>query len=186
MREGVSIPVYKAYQSTSILRIMSPGRPSLYSPALADSICNQLSQGESLRTICARDGMPETVTVYRWLEKDEAFQAKYAHARSIGIDMLADEILEIADRPSATLDNGATDTGDVAHRKLQIDTRKWYLSKLAPKKYGDKQQLDIGNADDKPFAIMGDAEASTKMAAIITAGLARKAAAEQGDNSDLI
>ena len=59
----------------------------------------------------------------------------------------------------------------------EADTRKWILSKLAPKKYGDRAQVDIGNANDKPF-VTSDAEAATKLAAIIAAGQQRKDNAE--------
>ena len=33
------------------------------------------------------------------------------------------------------------------HRRLQIDTRKWLLSKLLPKKYGDKLEISDNRAD---------------------------------------
>jgi hypothetical protein len=38
-------------------------------------------------------------------------------------------------------DSGATDSGAVQKQRLQVDTRKWLLSKLAPKKWGDKLEL---------------------------------------------
>jgi hypothetical protein len=56
-------------------------------------------------------------------------------------------VLELADAPVAKLDNGATDPGLVRHRQLQVDTRKWFLSKLAPKIYGDR--LDVSVTDTR-------------------------------------
>ena len=46
------------------------GRPSTYDPAVATKICEQLSEGISLREICRQDGMPPWQTVYSWMERD--------------------------------------------------------------------------------------------------------------------
>lgn len=48
------------------------GRPSSYCTELADEICERLACGESLRTICADDGMPHRTTVIRWLSRHAA------------------------------------------------------------------------------------------------------------------
>ena len=55
---------------------------------------------------------------------------------------MSEEILEIADAPVALTLSGATDSGAVQKQRLQIDTRKWILSKLLPKKYGNLLGLD--------------------------------------------
>jgi hypothetical protein len=49
--------------------------------------------------------------------------------------------MAIADEPVGNTDSGATDSGAVAKQRLQVDTRKWMLSKLAPRKYGDRLEL---------------------------------------------
>jgi hypothetical protein len=54
---------------------------------------------------------------------------------------MASDLLDIADRPVGSTESGGTDSGAVADKKVQIDTRKWLLSKLAPKKYGDKIEV---------------------------------------------
>jgi hypothetical protein len=61
------------------------------------------------------------------------------------IERLADEVMELADAPVAKLDNGATDPGMVRQRQLQVDTRKWFLSKLAPKIYGDRLDVQVSD-----------------------------------------
>ena len=73
------------------------------------------------------------------------------------IERLADEVMELADAPVAKLDNGATDPGLVRHRQLQVDTRKWFLSKLAPKIYGDR--LDVSVSDTR-ISISGALQAA--------------------------
>ena len=74
------------------------GRPSTFDHAIADRICDCLAIGETLRTICAAPDMPGESKVRGWVIQDvEGFAAQYARARDMGLDTLADEILEIAD-----------------------------------------------------------------------------------------
>lgn len=117
------------------------GRPTLYSPELAEAICKRMSAGESLRKICTFEGMPPTSTVMRWLLAHPEFREQYEQAREAQADFLADEMLQIADDSSR--DYIDTETGKklnaeyVQRSRLRVDTRKWLLSKLFPKKYGD-------------------------------------------------
>lgn len=130
-------------------------RPSSFTQKIADTICMRLAEGESLRKICADEAMPSAVTVFKWLsdETKTEFVKQYARAREAQADTLADEILEIAD--DGTRDtyidsegNERTDQDVIARSRLRVDARKWYASKVAPKKYGDK--LAVGGADDLP------------------------------------
>ena len=63
---------------------------------------------------------------------------------------MADEVLEIADAPVGSTDNGGTDSGAVADKRVRFDARRWYLSKLAPKRYGDKLSTEISGPDGGP------------------------------------
>ena len=126
------------------------GRPSTYTPEIAASICERLAAGESLRAICRDDGMPSTSMVMRWALQVDEFREQYAHAREVGFDAMADEIIEIADEQPGTLDNGATDSGEVANKRLRFDARRWYLSKLAPKKYGERTAMELTGANGGP------------------------------------
>lgn len=123
------------------------GRPSKYSNAVADTICERLASGESLVRVCKSDDMPGLSTVFRWLAENESFRDNYARAREVQADVLADEILDIADdgaNDSYTDDEGRerTDHDVIARSKLRVDARKWIASKLLPKKYGERQQVD--------------------------------------------
>ena len=127
----------------------TPAAPVRYSAALAERICERLAGGESLKAICGDAGYPKAHTVLEWARSNkEGFSDQYARAREIGYTLLADEIIEISDRPSGSLVNGGTDTGDVAHRRLQVDSRKWMLSKMLPKVYGEKQQIEHSGTID--------------------------------------
>lgn len=165
------------------------GRPSTYTPEIAALICERLATGESLRAICRDDEMPPESTVRGWVLDDvKGFSAQYARARDIGLDALAEETLAIADTPQEGEETEQTDDGYkvkrgdmLGHRKLQVDTRKWLLSKLAPKKYGEKTSMELTGANGGPVQI-SDTERAAKIAALLAAAKARK----DGDVSDLV
>lgn len=125
------------------------GRPSEFSQAVADEICERLAKGESLRSITSAnrdDFMPGQTTVYRWLDENEAFRKQYARARELQADHFVEEIIEIADQPNVrTNAEGEVVASDPQRDRLRVDVRKWVASKLAPKKYGDK--LDLSSSD---------------------------------------
>jgi len=120
------------------------GRPSDYTPELANQICDRLAAGQSLREICRDDDMPHESTVRKWAVEDrEGFYTQYARAREAQTEYWADEIVAIADdsaRDSWTDENGVerVDHDHISRSRLRVDTRKWLMSKLAPKKYGDR------------------------------------------------
>lgn len=106
-----------------------------------------IANGETISKICAVDGMPEKSAIYSWLAKYSEFAENYARAREAQMEAMVDEIIEISDDGSNdtyTDDDGNERTnGDVIQRsKLRIDTRKWLMSKLAARRYGEKQQVD--------------------------------------------
>ena len=128
-------------------------RPSSFTEETARIICERISEGESLRTICSDSDMPDKTTVLRWLGDDvrEEFRIQYARARELQADFYADSIISIADdglNDSYVDDEGnkRTDQDVIARSRLRVDARKWYASKLAPKKYGDKVQTEISGA----------------------------------------
>lgn len=135
------------------------GRPSLYTKELGDLICEQLSEGKSLRTVCKADEMPHMRTIFRWLREDEEFCHQYARAKEESADALVEEMLEIADDGSndlMTIEKGdysyEVENREVTNRsKLRVDTRKWIASKLKPKRYGDKLDLtSLGRRIEAP------------------------------------
>lgn len=119
------------------------------------AILDRLSQGESLNAICKTEGFPAESTVRLWAKDDvDGFAAKYARAREIGYERLADEILEIADdgtNDTRTDDEGnvMTDYDVIQRSKLRVDARKWILSKMLPKVFGDKVDVTSGGKELK-------------------------------------
>jgi len=130
-----------------------PGRPSVMTGPMIERICARIAKGEALHRMCEEKGMPSQASVFRALERDQAFREKYARAKELQAELYAAQIVEIADDSSKDIvidkdGNAATDHEVVARSRLRVDARKWLASKLAPKKYGDKVQ--VGGADDLP------------------------------------
>ena len=123
-------------------------RPSIFSEALADRICERLADGESLRAICRDDEMPGTSAVIKWLTDKSEFAAQYARARELQADALFDDCLAIAD------DKHPDGLGTIDQRKVQIDTRKWMAGKLRGK-YSDKVKHVGGDEGDAPIQFTG-------------------------------
>lgn len=121
---------------------MSVGRPSDYTPEIAELICHRISEGESLRAICKDESFPCKTSVFKWLGQHQEFANQYARAREAQMDAMAEEILDIADE-------GEPDEANWL--KLRVDTRKWLMGKLAPKKYGDRTVL--AGDDSAPLSI---------------------------------
>lgn len=134
------------------------GRPSTFTQETADAICARLAEGESLNSICKDEAFPPESTVRRWaLDDEQGFSANYARAREVGYLRMADEITQIADNGSNdtyTDDEGNERTNQdvIARSRLRVDTRKWLLSKMLPKVYGDK--LELSGDPDKPLALV--------------------------------
>lgn len=133
------------------------------------AICEHLAEGESLRSICTRPGMPNRRTVGRELAADEDFARQFATARETGLEALSDEILAIADDSSGDWFDRVNEDGTVSRipnlaniqrARLQIDARKWTLSKLLPKKFGDK--VLVGADPDNPLPTGRTAEDVTR------------------------
>jgi len=103
-------------------------RETRYTSELAADVCLRVSGGDSLRKVCRDTGMPEA-TVRQWVRDDrEGFAAQYQQARAMQVEAWADEIVETACR----------DDLDPADKRVRCDAYKWIVSKLAPKKYGDR------------------------------------------------
>jgi len=140
------------------------GRPTKYRDSVANAICIRLMIGESLNKICQLDSYPKKTTVYRWLIEKEDFREKYQRAREMQQEHYLDEIIEIADDSSqdyVETEKGPTlDREHVQRSKLRIETRRWTMERLAPKKYGDKKAIDHTSSDEsmspKPLEISDD------------------------------
>ena len=137
------------------------GRPTTYSEKIVDSICEQIAKSnKGLHHILkSNHSFPSFSTFFKWLGTKEYvyLSDKYARAREIQAEFIADEIIEIADTcrqgKKIVKKPGGQEitTGDMIERsRLQVDARKWKASKLAPKKFGDKIDVTTNGENINP------------------------------------
>ena len=149
------------------------GRPSTFSADMGNRICDRMETGESLRSICRDDNFPHVGQVIKWLASDSnrEFRLQYAHSRQVGLEVMADDVLNIADQNPVLTPDGKIDNAGVQHQRLRVDTRKWILSKQLPKVYGDRTIL-AGDAD-APLNPMTNNERAAQASKIINEALER-------------
>lgn len=167
---------------------------SLYTDDLATEICNRIAEGEPLRQICRESHMPGWVTVYNWINTRPDFAERFARARDLGADAIAESCLEIAD--DATNDwmlktdregNAAgwqLNNEHVQRSKLRIETRLKLLAKWNPKKYGESQKIEM--AGNLSVNQMTEEEMRAELAALGAADLIKPASGGDDDCSDLV
>ena len=146
---------------------------STYTEEIADRICERIAtSSDGLHAICSEDGMPSPSTVFKWLTEQSTFSDRYARAREAQAELLADEIIEIADETSRDTKvdqdgNTFANSEWINRSRLRVDARKWKASKLAPKKYGDKVDVTSGGEKIKVTPIIvKDQNASDQLNAI--------------------
>lgn len=157
------------------------GRPELYNEELADFVCDEVARGRSIIKISKDPGMPSHPTIYSWLQKHPDFFAKYARAKTIQAEFLADEAIEIADDGlnDTYVDkegNEKVNSDHIARSRLRVDTRKWYASKVAPKRWGEKIMQEVTGTDGGPIEVSTDwSKLSTEEREAVRAALAKVA-----------
>lgn len=143
------------------------GRPTIYSEELIATICSRIAQGESMNRISKDDSMPALATMFRWMgEPDKkVFREKYDVAMQQRAEFLFEEMLDIADetaRDTITGENGdRANTEWISRSKLRVDTRKWMLAKMVPKKYGDK--VALSGDPENPLTVLLNGMAGASM-----------------------
>ena len=148
----------------------APKRSEIDRAAIVSKVCERMEAGESLRKSCAAEGVKDP-TFLLWVKDNAEFAEQYTRAREAGLHVMAQQIIEISDEQEVEaryqgedvkLDLSAT---AVARNRLRVDSRKWLLSKMLPKVYGDK--LAIGGADDlPPIKTMDDEALAARIAAL--------------------
>jgi hypothetical protein len=112
-----------------------------------NSILLCIEEGQSLRSVLKREGMPTTTTFYEWIDKDEQKSLHYARACESRSELKFESIeQDYMEEPQRDPVSGKIDAGWVQLQRLKIDSKKWELGKLQPKKYGDKIQTELSGA----------------------------------------
>jgi len=119
-----------------------------------DKILERIEKGEALRTILKDKYMPSSRTFFKWLDEDSVKVKQYAYSCEQRADAIFDEMIEIADEAPEKYDtefSKRVDGGYVQNKRVRIDARKWMLSKMNPKKYSDKIQVDNSEFTEQPL-----------------------------------
>lgn len=123
-------------------------------------IINFVQDGNSLKESCDKSRITRE-TFYKWIKEDETKSDTYARAREYRSDLIFEEILDIADnsgRDKKLNDEGieVVDHENIQRDKLRVDARKWMLSKMNPKKFGEKLQVDSSEIKIMPLIPLND------------------------------
>jgi hypothetical protein len=136
---------------------MATGRPvgrpkgQFRTPELARKICELIAEGFTLAQVARTVGYAGPSGIAEWRRQDPEFDEMYARAKQDQMDHLAEELLEIADDGTndwVEREIGAgkvvkvPDLDHINRSRLRVDTRKWLMAKMAPKKYGDRLIVD--------------------------------------------
>ena len=126
-----------------------------YTKELVDTVLQELAVGKSIRE--ALKTVDVSWEIWRqWLTKKTGLRELYSIAKEDGIEYSMADVDKVA--KDAVKKSGETKM-DMANVKA-IDTfikhKQWMASKLAARKYGDRQSLEIGNIKDQSFSIKWD------------------------------
>ena len=151
------------------------GRPTLYTEEVAKEILNRYAGGELLIDICADEHLPHENTVRSWYLWDEpgkpwsGFSVRYARAQRMHVEHEIEETKKLSDTPVAgeittvkyvETPDGLKEVREVkredmlGHRRLQVDTRKWRIAKMARREYGD-QASALDTPNDETLVVEG-------------------------------
>jgi hypothetical protein len=120
-----------------------PLRKNIPSETLAE-VFRQLAEGKTLIEICAKKGMPSKATIYRMVEESPQLRDDYTRARAKQADTFAEMIV-----------TESRTAKDAQLGRLRMDALKWAASKIAPKKYGDKVEVEHAGEVDIVVKIGG-------------------------------
>lgn len=170
------------------------GRPSIYSAELAEEVSFRLMEGRSLRSISQDDDMPSLRTLVRWIATEgHEFQKVHAHAREVQAEMLADEMMDVAN-------DGTNDWMEIKNRdgecigwkvngeavqrsKLRLEQMRWNAERLKPRKYGARVDLTSSDGSMSPASDLSAADRAVRVAQLLAAAQAR-APQESEDEGD--
>lgn len=108
------------------------GRPSSYSEAVADQICDAVAEGRLITDICDSEGFPSYKTFRKWRAEHESFSERIARAREDQMDYYADRIMRLNAEMNAT---------NWQYTNAQIRNIQWLMGKLKAATYGERTAL---------------------------------------------
>jgi hypothetical protein len=149
---------------------------------LIAEVCSRVADGETIRQISRDEHMPHAATLYRALGKPSNFCDQYAIAKEAQLTRWEDELIEIADDGSNDWIKREGEAGRIEvlangehmqRSRLRVDTRKWVMSKRAPKKYGDRVTNEHTGKDGEPLIPppLSDFEVARRLVFLLNKGV---------------
>lgn len=144
------------------------GRPSLYNQEIAARICDLIATSDKglERLVLEYPELPDPNTIRMWCWRHEEFRAQYMRAREAQQLWMADKAVQIAadGRNDVFVDDDGkvrVDTDVIQRSRLLVDTIKWQASKLAPKQFGEKVDVNHGGQAGNPVTMLYEQLAGT-------------------------
>ena len=100
---------------------------------------------------CGKAGVANA-TFLGWVAADSDLAERYALARTLYPEFLVERIKTLAKEQVKLDDRGRTDSGRVQQIRVEIDALKWILSKIMPKRYGDR--LTLAGDEEQPLTVV--------------------------------
>lgn len=112
-----------------------------------DLVIDALKNGISVMQLCRnmreqQIPFPSASALYAYCYSTKESREIYMHAREVCTHALADEIVNIADT-----------TLDPQRARNMIQARQWVASKINPKNYGEKLDIDVNQKVDVSIAV---------------------------------
>lgn len=124
------------------------GRPTKYTPELAEKICDLIREGLSEREICSQKGMPDASTLGRWKDNNQEFCIQSARARKASAEKFNDELLELQanlnnELQTRLLNGDDFPKGTVEAFKVLMQEKARQISWRDDSRYGDRKTVKI-------------------------------------------
>jgi hypothetical protein len=110
-------------------------------PRAIEVICNVMGERGTLNGIARKLGV-SFFALWSWIHENEERASLYARARDAQAEAMKEAIQELEHEPVRRNFRGDLDPADVALKRLKADNLKWLAAKVAPKRYGDKLEVD--------------------------------------------
>lgn len=136
-----------------------------------------IASGKTLSDFCRQPSRPDRRTITRWVAADPVLQQRFAEARRIGHDVIAELTIALADAPLPVGPDGRIDPALVQQRRLQVDTRLRLLAKWDSARYGDKVTVRGAGMGGPSTPAMTDEQCAMQIEALLAIARSRRDAA---------
>ena len=128
----------------------SKGRTGSYTPERVETICTVIMEGGSVALAAERAGIKKSV-VFDWIRIREDFAERYRAAVEIRTFLMEDKFIDLCQKAHEVALDPVCGRDRVQAIRVEIDTLKWMLAKMLPKKYGDRAAIEMTGAEGKPL-----------------------------------